>query len=55
MGVAVSPKFLKRGRQDKKVGNHCTRAIETVFCDGYPFLTKRSAFMPSNKKSNFCH
>ena len=23
MGVAVSTKFFKRGRQDKKVGNHC--------------------------------
>ena len=27
MGVAVSPKFLKRGRQDKKVGNHCAKAF----------------------------
>ena len=25
MGVAVSTKFFKRGHQDKKVGNHCSK------------------------------
>ena len=30
MGVAVSTKFFKRGRLDKKVGNHCSRTSRDI-------------------------